>query len=151
MELRTEIDIDAPPAAVWAVLTDFGAYSQWNPFIPHLAGELRVGAKLEVLLSPPEGTEMTFRPRVLVVEPERELRWKGKFFIPGLFDGEHFFRLTEIAPGRTRLQHGEDFSGVLVKILGKALTNTARGFVYMNQALKKTVEAGGSSARSRNR
>lgn len=47
-ELRREIDIDAPPAAVWAVLTDTRSYSEWNPFIPHLAGELREGAKLEV-------------------------------------------------------------------------------------------------------
>jgi Polyketide cyclase / dehydrase and lipid transport len=40
-ELRREIDIDAPPAAVWAVLTDTRSYSEWNPFMPHLAGELR--------------------------------------------------------------------------------------------------------------
>ncbi len=147
MELRTEIEIDAPPAAVWAVLTDFGAYSQWNPDIPHLAGELRVGATLEVLVSPPDGTEMTFRPKVLVVEPARELRWKGKLWVPGLFDGEHFFVLRETERGGTRLQHGENFSGLLVKVLGKALTNTARGFVYMNQALKKTVEREGSARR----
>jgi uncharacterized protein YndB with AHSA1/START domain len=52
-ELRREIDIDAPPPAVWAVLTDIRSYSEWNPFMPHLAGELREGAKLEVRIEPP--------------------------------------------------------------------------------------------------
>jgi len=140
MELRTEIEIDAPPSAVWDILSDFPRYGEWNPFIPHIAGELRVGAKLEVVLAPPGGNEMTFRPKVLVVDPGRELRWRGHLLVPGLFDGEHFFRLSEARPGLTRLAHGEDFKGVLVRLARKALTNTARGFVFMNQALKRRAE-----------
>src|SRR5436190_18604361 len=115
MQLRTEIEILAPPASVWSVLANFSAYGDWNPFIPRITGELAVGAKLEVLLSPPGGSEMTFRPRLLVVDADRELRWRGKLLIPGLFDGEHFFKLMELEPGRTRFTHGEDFTGILVK------------------------------------
>lgn len=139
MELRTEIEIDASPDAVWAVLADFPAYGDWNPFIPSIRGKLKKGAKLEVEIWPPEGKPMTFKPKVVAVEPGRELRWKGQFFVKGLFDGEHFFLLTEVAPGRTRVAHGEDFSGVLVKMAGPALTKTARGFVAMNQALRQRV------------
>jgi hypothetical protein len=142
MELRTEIEIDASPAVVWGVLCDFPRYAEWNPFIPQISGELRVGAKLEVVISPPGGREMSFRPRILVVDPEKELRWRGRLFVPGLFDGEHFFCLVGVAQGRTRLAHGEDFTGLLVKLAGRALTNTARGFVFMNQALKRRVEEG---------
>ena len=86
-ELRREIDIDAPPAAVWAVLTDTHSYLEWNPFIPHLAGELREGAKLEVRIEPPGGRVMTFKPTVLGVAPDRELRWLGRFLFAGIFDG----------------------------------------------------------------
>jgi uncharacterized protein YndB with AHSA1/START domain len=31
-QLTTEIDIDATPARVWAVLADLNRYSSWNPF-----------------------------------------------------------------------------------------------------------------------
>ncbi len=51
--LRHEIEIDASPAAVWAVLTDTDAYADWNPFVRKLDGELREGAKLEVRVAPP--------------------------------------------------------------------------------------------------
>jgi uncharacterized protein YndB with AHSA1/START domain len=40
-ELSTEIEIDAPPADVWRVLSDSEAYPEWNPFIRKLEGDLR--------------------------------------------------------------------------------------------------------------
>jgi uncharacterized protein YndB with AHSA1/START domain len=37
-QLKAEIEIQAPAERVWAVLTDFGAYHEWNPFIYQAAG-----------------------------------------------------------------------------------------------------------------
>src|SRR2546430_10415714 len=102
-ELRREIDIEAPPAAVWAVLTDMHSYSEWNPFMPHLAGELREGAKLEVRIEPPGGRAMTFKPTVLGVEPERELRWRGRLPLPGTFDPADTLPLPPPDDARPRL------------------------------------------------
>ena len=34
-QIEQTIEIDAPPAAVWAVLADFGAISQWVPLVGH--------------------------------------------------------------------------------------------------------------------
>jgi hypothetical protein len=147
MELRTEIEILAPASRVWETLVDFSRYAEWNPFIPEISGDLRVGAELRVVIAPPGGNETKFQPKLLVVEPARELRWRGKLLVKGLFDGEHFMQLVELAPGRTRFVHGENFSGVLVKLLGRALTQTARGFVFMNQALKRRVEEGSTADR----
>ncbi len=142
MELRTELEIDAPPARVWQALTDFSAYHEWNPFITRIAvkGELQRGAVLTITVSPPESSEATFRPEVLVCEEPRELRWRGKLWVKGLFDGEHYFLCQETPEGRTRFVQGENFKGLFVKMLGKQLTHVARGFVYMNQALKSRVE-----------
>jgi hypothetical protein len=142
VQLRTELEIDAPPARVWQVLTDFAAYHEWNPFITSIAGEQRAGAELTVTLSPPESREATFRPRVLVCDEPHELRWRGHLFIKGLFDGEHYFLCQATPEGRTRFVHGENFSGFFVKYFGQRLTHVARGFVYMNEALKSRVEGG---------
>jgi hypothetical protein len=94
-----------------------------------------------VRIEPPGGRGMTFRPTVLTVEPNRELRWLGRLLLPGLFDGEHSFRLEPLATGRVRLVQAERFTGLLVPILGGMLGNTERGFQAMNQALKERAEA----------
>ncbi len=141
MQLRTEIQIDAPPARVWSVLTDFEHYHEWNPFITTLAGRLEVGSLIDIAMNPPESREYRFNATLLACEESRELRWRGKMGADFLFRGEHFFRLTETDGGQTRFVHGEDFGGILVRWLGRQLTHTARGFVFMNQALKRRVEA----------
>jgi hypothetical protein len=139
-ELIHEIEIDASPAAVWTVLADTAAYGEWNPFVRRLSGDLRPGAKLEVEIAPPGGRAMTFEPTVLAAEPGVELRWLGRFLLPGLFDGEHSFLLEPLAGGRTRFTQSERFSGVLVRLLAKTLDKTQLGFEQMNDALKLQVE-----------
>jgi hypothetical protein len=76
--------IDAPAERVWAVVTDFAAYPEWNPFIRRISGELREGTRLEVRIEPPGGRALTFKPTVRVVEANRELRWLGRLLLPGI-------------------------------------------------------------------
>lgn len=139
--IRTEIDIDASPHTVWTLLTDFGRYSDWNPFIPRAAGPIQEGATIEVQLEPPGGRGMTFRPTLQRVEPPRELRWLGHLFIPNLFDGEHIFELHPNGAGGTRFVQREKFGGWLVPLLWPLLEDsTRRGFEAMNAALKREAE-----------
>ena len=42
-EIRTEIDIEAPPDEVWAQLADLDAYAGWNPFITTAEGAAEAG------------------------------------------------------------------------------------------------------------
>jgi len=140
-ELYTAIEIEAPAERVWQVLTDFEQFPDWNPFVRRIKGEAKSGTKLEAYLQPPGGRGMTFRPDVLKAEPNREFRWLGRLFFPGLFDGEHFFIIEPLGPDRVRFTHGELFSGLLVPLLAKSLdTNTRRGFELMNEALKARAE-----------
>lgn len=138
--ISTTIDIEATAQAVWDVLTDFDAYSEWNPFMDRIQGTPEVGARLVVHMNPPGGRGMTFKPTVLAVIPARELRWLGTLGIRGLFDGEHSFVLTSNADGSTRLTHSERFSGVLVPLLKGTLKGTHAGFELFNQALTERVE-----------
>ncbi len=147
MELRTEVEIDAPPDRVWAVLTDFAAYGEWNPFITEVRGKLEPGGRLRVELSYADGRNTAFRSSVLKVDRAEELRWVSKLWFKGLFDGEHFFQLHALEGGRTRLVQGENFSGLFVKLAANTFTQTGRGFVGMNAALKRRVEKGASAGR----
>ena len=104
-EFRREIEIDAPPERVWAVVTDFAAYPDWNPFIRRISGELHEGAKLEVRIEPPGARATTFKPTVRAVEANRELRWLGRLLLPGIFDGEHSLRIEPLDGGRSRFVH----------------------------------------------
>ena len=74
-----------------------------------------------MLIQPSGGKGMRFRPTVLMNEPNRELRWKGKFLFPGLFDGEHFFRIGITPDGAVLFQQGEVFSGLLVALVKRSL------------------------------
>ncbi|HEX8368474.1 MAG TPA: SRPBCC domain-containing protein [Pyrinomonadaceae bacterium] len=140
-ELYTEIEIAAPPEKIWQILTDFENYPNWNPFIRRIRGASAVGAKLEVFIQPAGAKGMTFKPTLLAVEKEKELRWRGKFFVSGLFDGEHFFKIQPLAENRAKFVHGENFKGLLVGFLAKSLdTDTLRGFREMNEALKLLAE-----------
>ncbi len=139
--LRTAIHIDAPPEAVWHVLTDFSQYPDWNPFMPHAEGPVREGATITVRIEPPGGRGMTFRPTLQRVDPSRELRWLGHLWIPKLFDGGHIFELHP-EDGGTRFVQREHFGGLLVPLLWGSMEDaTRRGFTAMNEALKAQAEA----------
>ncbi len=140
--INTTIEIDATPQEVWDVLIDFPSHARWNPFFARVEGEPTVGATLTIKARKGDGSEgMGFAPTVLEVEPGQILRWKGKLLIKGIFDGEHSFALTELADGRTKLDHSENFSGILIPLMGKVLADTEHGFHKFNAALADEVAA----------
>ena len=141
-EIMTTTEINAPPRSVWKVLLDFPAHSTWNPFIRSIEGSPREGQSLKVSIQPVGGKGMTFRPKVVRASPDQELRWLGRVLLPGIFDGEHFFRIEPLDGGRrAKFIHGERFKGLLVPLLRKSLDRgTRQGFERMNQALKARVE-----------
>ena len=141
-QLHTQIEIDAPAKRVWELLTDFASYPQWNPFIRHISGRLAPGERLRARLEPPGGRAMTFKPKVLTAEPNRELRWLGHLLVPGLFDGEHSFTIQPLEDDRVRFVQREVFRGLLVPLFARSLeSKTRRGFEEMNRALKGRAEA----------
>jgi|SRR5262245_28631411 len=139
--LDTQIEIESPLDRVWAILMDFPGYGRWNPFIRSISGVPAIGATLEVFIQPPGSGGMRFRPRVLVFESGRQLRWKGNLLLPGLFDGDHLLAVERRSDTHVVFHHSEIFSGLFVPLYKRALdTATRQGFLAMNEALKREAE-----------
>nr|WP_315224744.1 SRPBCC domain-containing protein [uncultured Flavobacterium sp.] len=139
--INTQIIINATPDKVWSVLTGFDNYSNWNPFIKNIIGEPKVGSRITVSIALQEGNLTTFRPTVVAFEQNKELRWFGKLFFKGVFDGEHKFELIDNGNGFTIFNHSETFNGILVRLFKKQLENNIKkNFELMNESLKKRVE-----------
>ena len=135
-EITTSITITATAEFVWNTLVDVEHYPEWNPFIKQVSGTLKVGNRIKIQLQ-----GMTFKPVVLTLEENTELRWLGHFWFRGLFDGEHKFYLKDNGDGTTSFEQSEKFSGVLVKLFSSQIEkDTKQGFEQMNEALKLRVE-----------
>lgn len=141
-ELKTEIIITAAPSAVWEVLTNFKEFSNWNSFMPSIDGELNPGKSLTVKITPPGNKPMEFKPKLLTVNPSKELRWRGVLGAPWIFCGEHYFILEPRNHKETKFIHGEIFGGLLLPLIWKKIQkSTEQGFLNMNLDLKKKVES----------
>ena len=135
-QIETSITINASKEKIWKILTDFEKYPEWNSFIKSVTGEVKVGNQIQIKLQ-----GMTFKPIVLTLKENTELKWLGHLWFKGLFDGEHKFKLTDNGNGTTNFEQSENFSGIFVKLFAKSLDkDTKIGFEQMNKELKLLAE-----------
>jgi len=138
--LHTEIIINAPADVVWDVFLEFEQYARWNPFMS-VTGVPEVGRQLNLFIRTDKNSVIKFKPRVLECEPNKRLRWLGRWGLPGLFDGEHSFEIRPLRQNEVLFIQREYFKGLLVPLLWYAVrAKTQAGFNAMNQALKEQVE-----------
>ena len=139
-DIHTSVEIDATPAAVWAVLTDTVAYPEWNPHLVRMDGPLAEGERVSLTVEQ-SGRENTLTVRVTEFDAPHRLEWVGRVGVSFLFEGTHAFELDPLDGGeRTRLHNTEASRGLLV---GFVVEPDARGaYEAMNAALKARVEAG---------
>ena len=145
-QIEQSVEIVARPSEVWWQLTNFDSYPDWNPLYKRVKGELREGARLAVTVDPNGVPAMIVRPRIIIAEPERELRWRGRIALPHAFTAEHAFIIKSVGVDRVRFTQRERFEGLLVPgallLIESAL---GRGFREMNDALKQRAEAAHAS------
>ena len=140
-EINTELEIMASSERVWQVLTDFPNFGKWNPVIIEIKGETKVNTKLEIHLRTRSGKSRIYKPTITKLEPNHELRWVGKSFFPGIFNGERIFTINSIGTSNVLFFHREIFTGVGAYLAGDRLENDIRHTLNeMNVALKKQAE-----------
>jgi uncharacterized protein YndB with AHSA1/START domain len=131
---RAEIQISAPPEAVWRVLTDFPRWPEWNPDVKRMSfdGPLAPGTEFRWKAGP--GTIVS---RLDKVEPPRYISWHGRTLT---IDAYHEWWL-EPREGGTLVSTEEAFYGLLARLLQLPLQKTLdKSFEVAVKRLKEEVE-----------
>jgi hypothetical protein len=112
-----EVEIDAPPQAVWEVLTDFQNWPHWNPDVKSMsfAGPLAPGSEFRWKAGP--GTILSTLERI---EPPRYIAWRGRTLT---IDAYHEWWL-EPRDGGTHVRTQESFYGLVARLLRRMLQKT---------------------------
>lgn len=127
---------------MWAVLTDFPRYGEWNPSLPSISGDLRPGAEVSLTLGMPGRPSPKVKARFSQVEPLERLTWDGHAGADWLFAGHREFVIEQQPDGQVLFTHIEGVSGALFPVfrvvMGGAIQMSHDAF---NQALKARCES----------
>lgn len=117
--IEASIDIDAPPSAVWAVVSDLKRMSEWSPTTRKMiifGGEVKEGAKT-LNINRAGWKVWPTRSKIKAFEPERRLAFRipenGTIWSYTLEPTESGTRLTE---SRTAPHGVKKASNALVKV-----------------------------------
>jgi hypothetical protein len=135
--IATAITIAAPPDLVWAVLTDFACYAEWNPYLVLIEGSATAGTTIQVHACHRPDTPAVVQPVAVVAVAFPEMAWEGGLPDRSAWRGEHHFRVRADATG-THFDHFEHFSGSEAAGILAAHGDTIRAnFTIFNLALKR--------------
>jgi hypothetical protein len=130
--------IDAAPDAVWAALTDGGAYGQWDSGA-RVEGRIAPGERLKVTSEASPGR--AFPITVTEFEAPRRMTWTGGMPL-GLFRGVRTFRLEPRDGGATAFTMREEYSGPLLPLIWRTMPDLGPSFTRFAEGLKARAEQG---------
>ncbi len=129
-EIRTEVELDATPDEVWNLLSDVSSWREWSKVFSFLRPNARPGGFAVLLASVGGPLPAALPVRFDVFDTRREIRWHGGTRLAA--HGSHYLQLEPLPGERTRLVHGEVFSGPLIKagwpLLGNKLPGAYHAF-----------------------
>ncbi|WP_062348042.1 SRPBCC family protein [Herbidospora yilanensis] len=129
----SSIEIDVPPAEVWALLSDLRGWRRWWPEHRVLElGEITPGERYRWRLG-----GVRIRSRFAVVTEGRELTWSGVAL--GVYKAVDRNVVEPLPGGRTRLTISESLAGPLAGLLYPAAKLRA-GHERFLSAIKKEAE-----------
>ena len=141
-EIRTDpIQINAPIDFVWAVLTEVGKYSQWNPFTPEVRTDFSIGspANLLVRMGP---AKFRIAECVCAFESPRLIAWKKKFGAPWLLLAVREQHLERVGETSCIYHNTDRLTGMLAPMVLVCFGSyMRRGFHDVAEGLKEYAEA----------
>ena len=131
-------EINAAPEVVWGILTDSAKYTEWDPGMLQLKGKIAPGEKLMIYAK--VAPNRAFSPVVSEFEPNRKMVWSSGMPM-GLFKGARTFTLESPGEGRTRFTLREEFSGLLLPLIGMSIPDLTPVFEAFCDGLKNRAES----------
>lgn len=152
MNPSAQIEIDAPLAVVWDVMTDTGRYGEWNPFVERAetAQPAAVGNPIVLHVVWANGSRTRSPERITALDgPTTDSAtgtttalmsyvYEGLPSRLGLVKGVRHQRLTQRPGGPTTYETVEEFRGPLVRLAGPG--RVADGFRRHAEGLKQRAE-----------
>ncbi|MBL4762378.1 MAG: SRPBCC domain-containing protein [Gammaproteobacteria bacterium] len=141
-EIKTEIEISAPPSKVWSIIKDINNWHQWSPIINASNGEASIGSKLSITMMGKEKGQdgPQYNPIIKELNEPNYFRWRAHMLAGFIFTNDKIFELEETKSG-TRLTHTETFKGILTPIFfGQVKKAVPPMLNSMNKALKELAE-----------
>lgn len=129
--------IQAPPDAVWAILTDAPGYSRWDSGVERVEGDIAPGEKIKVLTKANPGR--AFPVKVTEFTPDRKMTWSGGMPL-GLFKGVRNFALAPEGNGGTKFHMREEYTGPLLPMIWRSMPDLGPSFRRFADGLMAKAE-----------
>ena len=140
-EINHEIEIKAPASAVWAVITDFDSYPQWNPFVVAAKSSLKPGDPIDmkVKLLGPVQRQVEI---ILDVRQGKGFSYCMKPFPLGALSSRRSHEIIELGDGRCQYKSHFHLEGWMMPLIrGMMRGALERGFGGMSVAIRERAQA----------
>ena len=133
--------IQASPERIWGLLTDASRYTDWNPAVLGIEGNIAEGQRIHLksIVNP----DRTFKLNVSDVNENESMVWWDGMPL-GLFKGVRTFELTPNDDGTTNFSMEEVYSGLMAPMITKSIPDMTDSFEQFADGLKAAAEGDGS-------
>jgi hypothetical protein len=132
---RVEVNIRAPAARVWSLLTNAGDFPRWNSTVTRIEGQIQDGASLRLKVP---GIDRTVTVKVSGLVPNERMVWTGGSTL--VIKGVRAFALTARGDGSTDFAMEERFSGLVFALVKRSLPDFGRVFERYAEDLRREAE-----------
>lgn len=143
--VRSErVEIDAPAALIWEILTDLPRYGEWNPFCIAAESTLEMGAPVHMTLKSYTEPNATFPncEYVCAFEPEKLLSWQLPYDDAWPYPARRDQIIEALGPARCAYHSTDAFLGDTgIHVMRFCGPWVKRAFDDTAQALKARAEA----------
>ena len=141
-EIRTEVEIEATPEEVWAILSDVDGWSSWNTTVHASSGQFAQDAQMDITMKNKKGDAGPhYKPMITTCTPPFKMRWRAKMMAGFIFTNDKLIEISATESG-CKVTHSELFGGLMFKMMSGAMkTGVPPILDAMNRDLKSKAES----------